>query len=127
MCICICFLFVFVLFCNRLWKHKMGLLVAQRTIRGYMIGKTWPWWSLWLALKVRKPLDIIIVFTFVIIVRNHQHHYLFSQPGLKSGHFEEFKQELADKIQFAQDHLEEVIGERDAAQKKHDRLAAEVN
>merc|ERR1719402_258830 len=84
---------------NRLWKHKMGLLVAQRTIRGYMIGKTWPWWSLWLALK----------------------------PGLKSGHFEEFKQELADKIQFAQDHLEEVIGERDAAQKKHDRLAAEID
>ena len=36
---------------NRLWKHKMGLLVAQRTIRGYMIGKTWLWWSLWLALK----------------------------------------------------------------------------
>merc|ERR1719450_257921 len=84
---------------NRLWKHKMGLLVAQRTIRGYMIGKTWLWWSLWLALK----------------------------PGLKSGHFEEFKQELADKIQFAQDHLEEVIGERDAAQKKHDRLAAEID
>merc|ERR1719494_1294543 len=64
-----------------------------------MIGKTWPWWSLWLALK----------------------------PGLKSGHFEEFKQELADKIQFAQDHLEEVIGERDAAQKEHDRLAAEID
>ena len=49
---------------NRLWKHKMSLLVAQRTIKGYMIGKTWLWWSLWLALK----------------------------PGLKSGHFEEFKQ-----------------------------------
>ena len=36
---------------NRLWKHKMSLLVAQRTIRGYMIGKTWLWWFLWLALK----------------------------------------------------------------------------
>ena len=24
----------------RLWAHKMGLLVAQRTIRGYMIGET---------------------------------------------------------------------------------------
>merc|ERR1719278_2205039 len=84
---------------NRLWKHKMGLLVAQRTIRGYMIGKTWPWWSLWLALK----------------------------PGLKSGHFEEFKAELAAKIQFAQDHLEEVIAEREQSQKKHDRLQADVD
>ena len=39
---------------NRLWKHKMGLLVAQRTIRGYMIGKTWPWCSLWLGKLFNK-------------------------------------------------------------------------
>jgi len=83
---------------KRLWSHKMGLLVAQRTIRGYMIGKTWLWWSLWLALK----------------------------PGLKSGHFEEFKAELANKIQFAQDHLDEVIAQRDESQKKHDRLCGEI-
>ena len=76
---------------------------------------------------MKLVLGLVIVFTFVAIARSHHHHYLYSQPGLKSGHFEEFKQELADKIQFAQDHLEEVIGERDAAQKKHDRLAAEVN
>ena len=84
---------------NRLWKHKMGLLVAQRTIRGYMIGKTWLWWSLWLALK----------------------------PGLKSGHFEEFKQQLAEKIQFAQDHLDEVIAQRDVSEKKHAQLTSEVD
>merc|ERR1719500_265300 len=84
---------------NRLWKHKMGLLVAQRAIRGYMIGKTWLWWSLWLALK----------------------------PGLKSGHFEEFKQQLAEKIQFAQDHLDEVIAQRDMSQKKHAQLTSEVD
>merc|ERR1711970_137486 len=84
---------------NRLWKHKMGLLVAQRTIRGYMIGKTWPWWSLWLALK----------------------------PGLKSGHFEEFKQQLAEKIQFAQDHLDEVIAQREVSEKKHAQLTSEVD
>merc|ERR1719228_2950199 len=83
---------------NRLWKHKMGLLVAQRTIRGYMIGKTWLWWSLWLALK----------------------------PGLKSGHFEEFKQELAAKIQFAQDHLDEVIAQKITSEQKHARLCSEV-
>merc|ERR1719486_516415 len=84
---------------NRLWAHKMGLLVAQRTIRGYMIGKTWLWWSLWLALK----------------------------PGLKSGHFEEFKQQLAEKIQFAQDHLDEVIAQREVSEKKHAQLTSEVD
>merc|ERR1719489_405753 len=84
---------------NRLWKHKMGLLVSQRAIRGYMIGKTWLWWSLWLALK----------------------------PGLKSGHFEEFKQQLAEKIQFAQDHLDEVIAQREVSEKKHAQLSSEVD
>merc|ERR1712223_311204 len=83
---------------NRLWKHKMSLLVAQRTIRGYMIGKTWLWWSLWLALK----------------------------PGLKSGHFEEVKQQLAEKIQFAQDHLDEAIAQRDVSEKKHAQLTSEL-
>ena len=108
---------------HRLWAHKMGLLVAQRTIRGYMIGetnpyilcckkiwfvarnnmiisgKTWLWWSLWLALK----------------------------PGLKSGHFEEFKQQLAEKIQFAQDHLDEVIAQREVSEKKHAQLSSELD
>merc|ERR1712088_337283 len=73
--------------------------MLQGTIRGYMIGKTWLWWSLWLALK----------------------------PGLKSGHFEEFKQQLAEKIQFAQDHLDEVIAQRDVSEKKHAQLTSEVD
>merc|ERR1719495_1650485 len=84
---------------NRLWKHKMGLLVAQRTIRGYMIGKTWPWWSLWLTLK----------------------------PGLKSGNFENFKIELAEKTQYAQDHLDEVTREREEAERKHARITGEID
>ena len=81
-----------------MWDHKRGLLVAQHAIRGYMIGKQWLWWNLWLALK----------------------------PQLKSGHFEEFKEELARKIKYAQDHLEEVIAERAAAEKKHATLSAEM-
>merc|ERR1712106_53481 len=83
---------------KKLWDHKMGLLVAQRTIRNYMIGKQWLWWSLWLALK----------------------------PNLKAGHFEEFKLELATKTQFAHDHLEEVIKEREDSVKKHDKITSEV-
>jgi len=84
---------------KKLWDHKMGLLVAQRTIRNYMIGKKWLWWTLWLALK----------------------------PGLKSGRFEEFKTELANKTVYAQDHLEEVIKEREEAAKKHARLTTDVD
>ena len=82
-----------------MWDHKRGLLVAQHAIRGYMIGKQWLWWNLWLALK----------------------------PNLKSGHFEEFKEELARKIKYAQDHLEEVIQERAAAEKKHASLSSEMD
>merc|ERR1719495_3131555 len=84
---------------KKLWDHKMGLLVAQRTIRNYMIGKKWLWWTLWLALK----------------------------PGLKSGRFEEFKTELANKTVYAQDHLEEVIKEREEAAQKHARLTTDVD
>merc|ERR1719397_2304090 len=84
---------------KKLYDHKFGLMVAQRTIRNYMIGKKWLWWQLWLALK----------------------------PNLKSGRFEEFKQELAAKTLYAQEHLEEVIKEREDAEKKHARLTAEVD
>ena len=84
---------------KKLYDHKYGLLVAQRTIRNYMIGKQWLWWNLWLALK----------------------------PGLKSGRFEEFKQELAAKIKYAQEHLEEIIREREEAEKKHARITAELD
>merc|ERR1712055_245527 len=84
---------------KKLWDHKMGLLVSQRTIRNYMIGKKWLWWTLWLALK----------------------------PNLKSGHFEEFKQELAAKTQYAQDHLEEVIKEREESERKHSKITGEVD
>merc|ERR1719347_1469854 len=83
---------------KKLWDHKMGLLVAQRTIRNFMIGKRWLWWQIWLALK----------------------------PNLKSGHFEEFKQELLNKIQFAQDHLDEVIEEREESTRKHGKITSEV-
>merc|ERR1719483_173042 len=64
-----------------------------------MIGKKWLWWTMWLALK----------------------------PNLKSGNFELFKIELANKTQFAQDHLEEVIKEKEEAEKKHARILSEVD
>merc|ERR1719400_2129291 len=84
---------------KKLFDHKFGLLVAQRTIRNYMIGKKWLWWTMWLALK----------------------------PNLKSGNFEMFKIELANKTQFAQDHLDEVIAEREESEKKHARITSEID
>ena len=46
-----------------------------------MIGKKWPWWQLFLAIK----------------------------PMLKAGNFEQFKQDLAKKTVYAADHLDDVI------------------
>merc|ERR1719412_3101489 len=84
---------------KKLYDHKYGLLVAQRTVRNFMIGKKWLWWTMWLALK----------------------------PNLKSGNFEMFKIELAQKTQFAQDHLDEVIAEREESERKHQRITSEVD
>ena len=53
--------------------------------------------------------------------------WLALKPGLKSGRFEEFKQELAAKIKYAQEHLEEIIAEREEAEKKHGRITAELD
>ncbi len=66
---------------KKLWDHKRGLLCVQRTIRNYIMGKKWLWWQLWLGIK----------------------------PKLKAGRFQEFKQELAQRTTYAQDHLDEVI------------------
>jgi hypothetical protein len=63
-----------------------------------MIGKKWLWCTIWLAPK----------------------------PNLKSGHFEEFKSDFAAKIQYAHDHLDEVIKEKEEAEKKHARITGEV-
>lgn len=83
---------------KKLWDHKRGLYVSQRTIRSYMMGKKWLWWQLWLALK----------------------------PQLKAGRFEEFKQELAQKTKYASEHLGDVIRQREIAEKKNTELAKEV-
>eukprot|EP00094_Tigriopus_californicus_P010960 TCALIF_10574-PA protein Name:"Similar to Mhc Myosin heavy chain, muscle (Drosophila melanogaster)" AED:0.06 eAED:0.07 QI:131/0.8/0.63/1/0.8/0.72/11/394/1898 len=84
---------------KKLWDHKRGLYVSQRTIRSYMMGKKWLWWQLWLALK----------------------------PQLKAGRFEEFKQELAQKTKYASEHLGDVIRQREIAEKKNTELAKEVD
>merc|ERR1711981_1193174 len=36
---------------KKMQDQKLALYCLQRTIRNYKIGKTWLWWSLWLAVK----------------------------------------------------------------------------
>merc|ERR550532_1643987 len=83
---------------KKLWDHKRGLLCVQKCIRGYMIGKQWLWWQLWLLLK----------------------------PNLKSGNLDGFKKELAERIRFAQENLEETKRQRIAAEKKNSELNSEI-
>ena len=70
---------------SKLYFERKGLLCAQMTIRNYMVGKTWLWWQLFLAIK----------------------------PMLKAGNFEQFKQDLAKKTTHAANHMDDVIREGD--------------
>ncbi|QQP54482.1 Myosin heavy chain 1, partial [Caligus rogercresseyi] len=84
---------------KKLWEHKKGLLCIQRTIRNYMMGQKWAWWQIWLTLK----------------------------PRLKSGRFEDFKKELADRIIYAQEHLDEIIKEREISESKNKTLSKDLD
>uniref|UniRef100_A0A0K2T980 Myosin heavy chain 1 [Tribolium castaneum] n=1 Tax=Lepeophtheirus salmonis TaxID=72036 RepID=A0A0K2T980_LEPSM len=84
---------------KKLWEHKRGLLCIQRTIRNYMMGQKWQWWQIWLALK----------------------------PNLKSGRFEDFKKELAERIIYAQEHLDEVKRQREVSESKNKSLTKDLD
>ena len=64
-----------------------------------MVGKTWLWWQLFLLIK----------------------------PMLKAGNFEQFKQDLAKKTVYAADHLDDVVKEREAAEKKYGEVSKECD
>ena len=36
---------------KKIFYFQLALYCIQRTIRNFMIGKTWPWWQLWLKIK----------------------------------------------------------------------------
>ena len=74
-----------------MWKHKTSLFVAQRNIRNFMVGKTWKWLQLFLAIK----------------------------PKLKAGNVNKFRKEINDKIAFAKDHTDEMIAMREKEEAKN--------
>jgi len=84
---------------KKLQDQKMALYCCQRTIRNYYIGKTWPWWTIWLAIK----------------------------PNLKCTQFGKYKKEFEDKIALAEAHIDTAIADREKVQAVYNSLAGQKN
>merc|ERR1719346_265031 len=68
---------------KKLQDQKLALYACQRAIRAYMLGKTWLWWQLWLAVK----------------------------PHLKCTKFAQYKAEYEEKIAIAEANIDTAIAE----------------
>merc|ERR1712042_84178 len=83
----------------KLKEQKMALFCVQRTVRNYMMAKTWLWLQIWLMIK----------------------------PNLKCTQFSKYKKEYEDKIEEAEAHIDKAIAECDAVTMKHEKLLEEKN
>merc|ERR1719450_1548559 len=79
--------------------QKLALYCLLRTIRNYRIGKTWLWWTLWLAIK----------------------------PNLKCTKFAQYKQEYEEKIAIAEANIDKAVEECNKVIAVHDQLMAQKN
>merc|ERR1739838_426303 len=84
---------------KKLQDQKLALYCCQRTIRNYYIGKTWPWWQLWLAIK----------------------------PNLKCTKFAQYKAEYEEKIAIAEANMDKVTAECSKVKTVYDRICNEKN
>merc|ERR1712051_76665 len=84
---------------KKLQDQKLALYCLQRTIRNYYIGKTWPWWQLWLAIK----------------------------PNLKCTKFAQYKAEYEEKIAIAEANMDKVTAECSKVKTVYDRICNEKN
>jgi len=84
---------------KKLQQQKMALYCIQRTIRNYYIGRKWPWWQLWLALK----------------------------PTLKCSQFAHYKAQYADKIALAGANMDKAVAECNKVVAQHEKLMEEKN
>merc|ERR1719414_1914300 len=69
---------------KKMQDQKLALYCLQRTIRNYRIGKTWLWWTLWLAIK----------------------------PNLKCTKFAQYKAEYEEKIAIAKANIDKAVEDR---------------
>merc|ERR1711997_851444 len=84
---------------KKMQDQKLALFCMQRTIRNYYIGKTWPWWQLWLAIK----------------------------PNLKCTKFAQYKAEYEEKIAIAEANMDKVTAECSKVKTVYDRICNEKN
>jgi myosin heavy chain 6/7 len=84
---------------KKLQDQKLALYSLQRTIRNYMMAKTWPWMTIWLAIK----------------------------PNLKCTQFSKYKKEFEDKIALAEANIDQAVAAREKVQAVHDNLASQKN
>merc|ERR1711981_543334 len=84
---------------KKMQDQKLALFCMQRTIRNYYIGKTWPWWQLWLAIK----------------------------PNLKCTKFAQYKAQYEEQIAIAEANIDKAVAECNKVVAEHDRLSAAKN
>merc|ERR1711993_138260 len=84
---------------KKMQDQKLALYCLQRTIRNYKIGKTWLWWTLWLAVK----------------------------PNLKCTKFAQYKAEYEAKIAEAEAHIGKALDDRAKVEAVHTTLLAQKN
>merc|ERR1712029_200387 len=78
-------------------EQKMALYCCQRSIRNYMIGKTWLWWQIWMALK----------------------------PDLKCTNFAQYKAEYEQKIAIAEANIDQAVADCNKVKDAHSKLSAD--
>merc|ERR1711922_67167 len=84
---------------KKMQDQKLALYCLQRTIRNYRIGKTWLWWTLWLAVK----------------------------PNLKCTKFAQYKAEYEEKIAIAEANIDKAVAECNKVKSVYERLSNEKN
>merc|ERR1719423_436286 len=82
---------------KKMQDQKLALYCCQRTIRNYMIGKTWPWWQIWITLK----------------------------PNLKCTKFAQYKAEYEEKLAIAERNIDNAIAECNMVKNAHAKLEEE--
>merc|ERR1712029_6566 len=78
-------------------EQKMALYCCQRSIRNYMIGKTWLWWQIWMTLK----------------------------PNLKCTKFAQYKAEYEQKIAVAEANIDQAVADCNKVKDAHSKLSAD--
>merc|ERR1719336_2302313 len=82
---------------KKMQDQKIALYCCQRTIRNYMVGKTWLWWQIWMALK----------------------------PNLKCTKFAQYKAEYEQKIAIAEANIDQAVADCNKVKDAHGQLSAD--